>query len=69
MHNHSSFTDEQNERQAAREENGREGQGEELRLSSEALLPAGVSSTSLFRRPSRKNSSRSSLWLFLSCWR
>ncbi len=54
MHNHSSFTDEHNERQAAREENGREGQGEELRLSSEALLPAGVSSTSLFRRPSRK---------------
>jgi hypothetical protein len=54
MHNHSSFTDEHNERQAAREENGREGQGEELRLSSEAILPAGVSSTPLFRRPTRK---------------
>jgi hypothetical protein len=54
MHNHSSFTDEQNERQAAREENGREGQGEKFRLSSEALLPAGDSPPSTFRRPSRK---------------
>jgi hypothetical protein len=54
MHNHSSFTDEHNERQAAREENGREGQEEEFRLSSEALPPTGDSSTSIFRRPSRK---------------
>jgi hypothetical protein len=54
MHNHSSFTDEHNERQAAREENGREGQGEELRLSSEAILPVGDTPAPLFRRPSKK---------------
>jgi hypothetical protein len=54
MHNHSSYTDEHNERQAARKENGREGQGEELRLSSEAILPVGDTPAPLFRRPSRK---------------
>jgi hypothetical protein len=54
MNNHSSFTDEHNERQAAREENDREGQEEGLRLSSETFLPAGDTPPSFFRRPSRK---------------
>jgi hypothetical protein len=54
MHNHSSFTDEHNERQAAKEENGRERQGEELRLSSEAILRLGDTPAPLFRRPTRK---------------
>ncbi len=51
MHNDSSFTNEQDERSAAIEENGREQQGEELRLPPETLLPAGVSPSLASRRP------------------
>ncbi len=54
MHNNSSFTDERDERPTAIEENGREQQGEELRLLSERLLPAGDSPPPTSRRPSGK---------------
>src|SRR2546423_3779723 len=54
MHNHSSFTDEQDERSATNEENGHEWQEEEFRPSSEAHLHAGDSPPPTFRRPSRK---------------
>ncbi len=51
MHNNSSFTDEQDERPAAIEDNGRDQPGEELGLPPETRLPAGVSSTPSPRRP------------------
>jgi hypothetical protein len=51
MQNNSSFTDEQDERSAATEENGREQQGEELGLPHEAQLPPGVSPAPSSRRP------------------
>jgi hypothetical protein len=51
MHNNSSFTNERDERSAAIEENGREQQGEELRLPPETLLPVGVSPSPASRRP------------------
>jgi hypothetical protein len=55
MHNHSSFTDEQDERSATIEENRHEQQGEGLRPPPETLLPAGVSRPpTSWRPPGRK---------------
>jgi hypothetical protein len=55
MQNHSSFTDEQDERSAASEEIGRGQQAEELRLPPETPLPAGASLPPASRRlPGRK---------------
>ncbi len=51
MHNNSSFTDEQDERSAATEENGREQQAGELWLPHETHLPAGLSPPPSSRRP------------------
>src|SRR6266571_2325214 len=51
MHNHSSFTDGQDEQSATTEENEREQQGEELQHPPETLLPAGVSPPLTSRRP------------------
>ncbi len=49
MHNHTSFTDEQDEQSAASEENGQ--QAEELRLPPETPLPPDVSLPTPSRRP------------------
>jgi len=55
MQNNFSFTDKQDERSAASEENGREQQGEEPWLPHETQLPAGVSlPPSSRRQPGRK---------------
>ncbi len=55
MHNHSSFTNEQGERSAAIEENGRQQQGAEWMSPPEMFLPAGVSPPPTSRRsPGRK---------------
>ncbi len=54
MQNNSSFADEQDERLAASEENGREQQGEESRLPHETQLPPGVSPLSSIRQPGKK---------------
>ena len=51
MHNHSSFTHEQDERSATIEENESKRQGEDLRPPPETLLPAGVSRLPTSRRP------------------
>jgi hypothetical protein len=51
MQNSSSFTDEQDERSAATEENSREQQGEEPWLPHETQLPLGVSPPPFSRRP------------------
>jgi hypothetical protein len=52
MHNHASFTNEQDERSAVIEENGHQQQAEELRLPPETPLPAGVSLPPSSRQPS-----------------
>ena len=55
MHNHSSFTDEQDERSATTEENESKHQGENLRPPPGMPLPAGVSHPpSSWRPPGRK---------------
>ncbi len=51
MHNHSSFTDEQDERSATIEENESKHQGEDLRPPPGMPLPAGVSHPPSFWRP------------------
>src|SRR2546430_11847809 len=55
MHNHSSFTDEQDERSATIEENESKQSGEDLQPPPETPLPAGVSRPpTSWRPPGRK---------------
>jgi hypothetical protein len=62
MQNHTSFTNEQDERPATIEGNGREQQAEELRPPPETFLPAGVSSPPTSWRPPAR-------YCCLSYWR
>ena len=52
MHNHTFFTDEQDERSATIEENESKHQGEGLRPSPETILPAGAARRPASWRPS-----------------